>query len=260
MSGYYLPEGCDTAFFPGCSLPGIRPAQTKQMFHLLQKQFPGLGLVLDCCSKPSCDLGDTATFTKNNRRQLEHLRECGIQHLVTACPSCLQLFRQYGEGIHVSLAYSHLAKVKKVDGGALAKGKVCSVHDPCTVRFDPVAQEAIRDLIAFSGNSVVEMDHAGSNSVCCGEGGGTPFLDKGYAGHWQNIRKKEVGNRSLVTYCSGCTISLQSLEPVHILDLIFPLLAPKKIKTAGRVRPYLNRLIFKLKMKIYFYNHLPKKS
>lgn len=260
MSGYYLPKGCDTAFFPGCSLPGIRPGQTRQMFHLLQRRFPQLGLVLDCCGKPSSDLGDSAVFQKKNRKQLHRLQGAGIQHLITACPSCLQLFRQYGEGLQVSLAYPYLVKEKQAAGGGPGRGNVYSVHDPCTVRFDAGAQQAIRDLIALSGNSVVEMDHAGDNSVCCGEGGGTPFFDNTYAAQWQKVRESELESRSLVTYCSGCTLSLQALEPVHILDLVFPQGSPKKNQAPGKLRPYLNRLIFKLKMKLYFFIHGRRQS
>ncbi|MDZ7666425.1 MAG: 4Fe-4S dicluster domain-containing protein [Desulfotignum sp.] len=57
FSWYGLPEGCDTVFFPGCTLPGTRPETTWQMFTHLQKMVPSLGVVLDCCNKISHDLG-----------------------------------------------------------------------------------------------------------------------------------------------------------------------------------------------------------
>ncbi|MCD6527238.1 MAG: hypothetical protein J7K75_09635 [Desulfuromonas sp.] len=58
LSHYALPEGCDTVLFPGCALPGSRPQLTWQLYNHLQHSIPTLGLVLDCCTKPSHDLGD----------------------------------------------------------------------------------------------------------------------------------------------------------------------------------------------------------
>ena len=43
----------------GAALHGI----VIRLFRVLQEMIPGLGLVLDCCTKPSQDLGDTAHFS-----------------------------------------------------------------------------------------------------------------------------------------------------------------------------------------------------
>jgi ferredoxin len=48
-----LPEGCDTVFFPGCNLPGTRPGRVMQFHEWLQRIAPSLGIVPDCCMKPS---------------------------------------------------------------------------------------------------------------------------------------------------------------------------------------------------------------
>ncbi len=56
-SWYGLPEGCDAVFFPGCTLAGTRPGRTLELYERLRKQIPSLGVVLDCCTLPSHDLG-----------------------------------------------------------------------------------------------------------------------------------------------------------------------------------------------------------
>jgi ferredoxin len=56
-SWYALPEGCDTVFFPGCTLPGTRPATTLRLYEYLQAGDAAMGIVLDCCTKPSHELG-----------------------------------------------------------------------------------------------------------------------------------------------------------------------------------------------------------
>ena len=67
-SYYALPEGCDTIFFPGCGLPGTRPKRDPPGFNHLRSFIPGLGIVLDCCTKPSHDLGRQDFFLDYVRR------------------------------------------------------------------------------------------------------------------------------------------------------------------------------------------------
>ena len=59
---YALPKGCDTIFFPGCALPGTRPDKTIKLYEYMKKQVPTLGIVLDCCTKPSHDMGREVYF------------------------------------------------------------------------------------------------------------------------------------------------------------------------------------------------------
>ena len=251
----FLPEGCDTVFFPGCALPGIRPQQTEQLFLCLRKKIPKLGLVLDCCSKPSHDLGDQDGFLKKNRKQVKRLRDAGVRHIITSCSSCLQIFRDYASGVEISMAYTHLLEQKKKsDSNKQVSGIVgqCTVHDPCTMRFEPELQECVRGLISVMGGDVVEMKHSGMQTFCCGEGGAVGFTEKDNKTAWQDRRKNEAGSLPIVTYCAGCTISLHSPTTLHILDLIFP---DKDGKDNRLIKPpvtYVNRFLFRKKMTSYF--------
>ena len=53
FSYYALPEGCNTVFFPGCTLSGTRSEKVILTYQRLKKSIPSLGIVLDCCTKPS---------------------------------------------------------------------------------------------------------------------------------------------------------------------------------------------------------------
>lgn len=257
LSKYLLPAGCDIVYFPGCSLPGIRPKQTEQLFLALQKKYPRLGLVLDCCAKPSHSLGDLNTFNDKHSIQLKRLSENGIQHVITSCPSCLQVFRQNRMGLRASMAYTHLEKILEHTENQTkdtVKGNTYTVHDPCTARFEEGVHTSIRSLVKMSGGSVVEMAHSGSNALCCGEGGATGFTKSHHNDEWQKKRKAEAGTLPLITYCAGCTISLKSFSPIHILDLLFPDTVSKNKKLAKAPWSYLNRYLFKRKMASYFSN------
>ena len=62
FSWYALPEGCDTVLFPGCALAGTRPDTTIALYTLLKKHDGMMGIVLDCCTKPSMTSVDRGIF------------------------------------------------------------------------------------------------------------------------------------------------------------------------------------------------------
>lgn len=251
LAGYFLPAGCTTVLFPGCALPGIRPRETYRLFRLLQKRIPSLGLVFDCCNKPSHDLGMGERFKEKFSKKIRIMQDRGVKRIITACPSCLQIFRRYGEGLETEAVYTRLTEYEF--GRRDSFGLRYTLHDPCTVRFDPDIHRAVRQLIASMGLSFTEMAHNRAKTFCCGEGGAAICPDGDWDQGWQGKRLAEAGDQSLVTYCAGCTSTLASGHTYHLFDL---LLSPARGEKAPKaVRPpftYLNRLSLKLKMKVSF--------
>ncbi len=221
FSWYGLPDGCDTVFFPGCTLPGTRAAVTWRVFRQLRKGIPSLGMVLACCAKPSHDLGRTAHFRQAFGEVLSRLAAGGVQTVLTACPNCTRMFGQYGDGLSVRTVYEILHE-QGLTAPAAACGLEVSVHDPCPMRDHWQAQAAVRGLLTDVGYSHVEMPHRKNTTLCCGEGGSVGCVDFALSEGWAEKRVKEAGGRRLVTYCAGCAGYLGRVAPtVHILDLLF---------------------------------------
>ena len=252
LAGYFLPAGCTTVFFPGCALPGIRPHETYRLFRLLQKRIPKLGLVFDCCSKPSHDLGLENRFKEKFSKIMMVMQDRGVKKIITACPSCLQIFRRYGEDLETEVVYTLLAEYEF--GRQDSVGLRYTLHDPCTVRFDPDIHRAVRQLIGSIGLPFTEMAHNRATTFCCGEGGAAICPDGGRDLGWRGKRLAEAGDQSLVTYCAGCTSTLASGHTYHLFDLL--LASPGRYERAPKaVKPpftYLNRLYLKLKMKVLY--------
>lgn len=220
FSWYGLPEGCDTVFFPGCTLPGTRPGVTTDLFRQIRKTIPTVGLVLDCCAKPSHDLGRTEYFHGLFGEMCGYLTGRGIRTVLTACPNCTTIFRQYGHGLAVRTVYEFLHANGRVSA-VPATGDVVTVHDPCALRDDLPTRQAVRALLVNMGHTLVEMEHHGELTLCCGEGGMVGAVNPKRAGEWALIRRKEAGGRRIVTYCVGCSGYLNRVAPtVHIADLI----------------------------------------
>lgn len=250
-SYYALPEGCTAVFFPGCGLPGTRPEHTLQVYNHLASSIPALGIVLDCCTKPSHDLGRQDFFLSVFGEIKDYLLKNGVSTVLTACPNCYRVFKEYGDGLEVKTVYEVLAEKSPNKAAALDR-KPMVIHDPCAIRGEISIHESVRNLIQEQGLPVEEMPHHGLKTLCCGEGGAVGLLAPELAGQWGQKRKTEVDNRGMITYCVGCSGLLGKLTPTHhLLDLVFDPEATLRgrVKPAGPPWTYWNRLKLKRQVK-----------
>lgn len=247
---YGLPAGCDTVFFPGCTLPGTRPDTTWQLFEYMQHLVPNLGIVMDCCAKPSHDLGRQRHAGAMFEEMVRFLATNGIRKVLVACPNCHKMFQQYGNGMELQTVYE-LIDAHDLPAGAAAAGAL-TVHDPCPLRMEGQVHDAVRRIISKMGLSVKEMKHHRKRTMCCGEGGSVGCVCPDLADAWGASRRQEAGARRMVTYCAGCAGYLGRVTTtVHIVDLIF---SPEKSmnggpKVASSPMTYLNRIRLKRRFK-----------
>ena len=247
---YALPEGCDTVFFPGCTLPGTRPDKTIRLYEYMRKQTPTMGIVLDCCTKPSHDLGREAYFDAMFGEMVGFFLKSGVQHVYVACPNCHKVFSRYGKSLSVQTVYEFVAR-----NGMPSKEQVnqtISLHDPCTVRFEKQIHAAVRELVVKQGLSIKEMPHCRREAYCCGEGGAVECVSPDLSSNWGVLRKKETDSSMTIAYCAGCTHYLNRITPTrHILDLLFEPAATLagKVKVSRSPMTYVNRLKLKYLLK-----------
>ncbi|MEW6585796.1 MAG: VTT domain-containing protein [Nitrospirota bacterium] len=247
---YTLPARCDTVFSPGCTLTGTRPDKVLKLYDHMKKTIPTLGIVLDCCTKPSHDLGREKFFGEMFQEMKNYLFGHGVRHVIVACPNCYKVFKKHAGELEVSTVYEFMAV-----HGLPETGRACgtvSVHDPCALRFEEPIHAAIRDMIVKKGLTVEEMPHSGTKTVCCGEGGSVGCLAPDLARNWGQTRKKETNGNRIITYCAGCANSLGSLAPTtHIVDLVFEPSAAMSgdVKVSKAPFTYLNRLNLKKHLK-----------
>lgn len=250
---YGLPQGCDTVFFPGCALPGTRPQAVATLYRQLRQNMPSLGIVLDCCLKPSHDLGRDTHFHHWFGELRDYLLAQGVCTILVACPNCQRVFETYGGALKVRTIYEVLAES---DAWSCPEKSLCSgavtVHDPCVIRGHQPTQDAVRTLLTRHGLSVSEMAHSGARTLCCGLGGGAGFVAPELAQRNVAQRLAEADGRRLVTYCAACAATFAAKAPtVHLVDLV---LTPQaalagKVKVARAPWTYLNRLSLKRTLK-----------
>jgi Fe-S oxidoreductase len=242
---YGLPEGCRTVLFPGCAMPGTRPARTQQLFEILRKQDPTIGIVLDCCGKISHDLGREAFFKVMFDEITNYLLSQGVREILVVCPNCHGIFSRYSNGLNIRMVYEALPE--NVVAGAL-KGQSIVIHDPCGVRFHKDAHRTVRRLVGMTGVTPQEMDHSAERTLCCGTGAGVNVLSPELGDHWMERVWKEAETRRIVTYCAGCAGRLSGKAlAVHALDVLTEPDVALEGKSKVAVAPftYINRLRIK---------------
>ncbi|MCI5150931.1 MAG: (Fe-S)-binding protein, partial [Candidatus Electrothrix sp. MAN1_4] len=173
-----LPNHCDTVLFPGCGFAGTRPARLLELFEHLRQNIPSLGIVLSCCAKPSHDLGQQDFFLNIFGKLRQFLVTQGVQRVLVLCPSCHAIFKQYGFPLQTEYVYTLLTQHPLPKNYVLDDNKKITIHDPCITRQDDEVHHSVRQLIQAASLEREEMPHHGSKTLCCGEGGAVPFIEK----------------------------------------------------------------------------------
>lgn len=261
LFSWYSPAGSTTVFFPGCTLPGTRSGITWRFYAELRALIPDLGIVLDCCHKPSHDLGRQDYFLEHFHAIRQKLIARGVTEVLVACPNCFKVFERYGAPLKTTMVYEIMAK--KAAPAPVMEDQVV-VHDPCPLRHHDGIHDSIRALLAAQGVAVRKMEHSGKLTLCCGEGGGVGFHTPEFATAWAEKRKQLTGDDLIVTYCAGCAGFLSRSGAVgHIGEVLFA----REKALSGACKPakapltYFHRLKLKRRFQKMFTksnNRLPK--
>lgn len=250
FSWYGIPERCDTVFFPGCTFPGTRPRTAWALVAYLREKIPDIGVVLDCCNKPSHDLGLQENFLKKFEKLNNHLQSRGIRRVMVACPNCFKVFKKYGQGLEIVTVYEVIQEFGLPSTPLIEEQ--CMVHDPCPLRNEAQIHSAIRYLATAKGVAFDEMQRKPSRTLCCGEGGGVGLVRPEFAKKWGQLRADQAAGKNIVTYCAGCANFLSRYTTVrHVLDLVFFPVEVTKGQFKGVKAPftYVQRLLYKKKLR-----------
>ena len=243
----HLPQGCKTVFFPGCGLSGTRPTKAMAAWEYLKQGDPTTGMVLDCCTKPSHDLGRQEAFEHAFGGLHSWLLSRGVERVVVACPNCFKVFSAYGTGVETVSIYEVMADDRTLKPLHL-KGSHY-LHHPCATRFEASVQEAASRLLLRSGAMPKGDSADGHHTLCCGEGGAVESVCAGYPRGWREKISERRGESRAITYCTGCASRVGNQNGAsHLLDIYFH--DGKGLhKASTSPRTYVNRLMLKRKLK-----------
>lgn len=222
---------------------------TKAFASLLKKagvKFACLGQEEVCTGDPARRVGDEFLFQEKAMTNVEAFKRYGVKKVLTACPHCFNTLKnEYPqfegelEVWHHSQFLQKLIGEGKIKGARLLPGST-ALHDPCYLARVNNESDAPRhvlgentdlnaQLIPQKGTqALVEPDHFGRKTLCCGAGGGRMFMEEEQDQRPGVKRAEELiatGAKTVAVACPFCRIMLDASikqatdEEIQLVDL-----------------------------------------
>ncbi|TET47471.1 4Fe-4S dicluster domain-containing protein [Candidatus Aerophobetes bacterium] len=239
----------DLCYFVGCTTSidtraqGLARAFVKIMTHA-GISFGTLGQKETCCGDIARRVGEDGLFEEQMEQTLDLFARHGVTEVVTSSPHCFNAFRNEYSAYQelrkpeerVSFNVRHYSQLlEELMNRDLIKPvksldlKV-TYHDPCYLgRHNHIYEGPRRIIRSLPGVELVEMAHFGSDSLCCGGGGGRMWEELKDEQKMSEIRIREAadtGASIVVTACPYCLVMLEDArktadleEKLRIMDL-----------------------------------------
>ncbi|MFC1609964.1 heterodisulfide reductase-related iron-sulfur binding cluster [Myxococcota bacterium] len=181
-----------------------------------------LGKKEPCCGDIARRTGEVGLFEEHREKTTKHLT--GVATVVTSSPHCWDTLTHAYEIEADTLHYSQLL-ASLLDERRLVISNELSrrvtFHDPCFLaRHNGVVDEP-RRVIRATGARLVEMEQHGTESLCCGGGGGRMWQDLDGQGDMAQRRIAQAaatGADAVVTACPLCLIMLEDARKTSGLE------------------------------------------
>ncbi|MBS7528438.1 4Fe-4S dicluster domain-containing protein [Fusibacter paucivorans] len=216
-------ERVSHVFFPGCQLSGSSPEHILTVYPWLCDHIEtGVGLMLDCCGAPALWAGRESLFSEQMDAIRSRWDEEGRPVFITACPSCMAMFKEAIPEMTVVMLYEVLAAGELPSKASKKVPQTFAIHDSCSTRHETALQNAVRKLASDQGHTISELKFSRDKTKCCGFGGLMMFADKTIANAVIADRAAE-SPEAYITYCAMCRDNFlgQSKPTYHILDILF---------------------------------------
>jgi len=224
--------------YVGCTASYDRRAQgvARAVVKLLEAagvRYGVLGEEEPCCGESVFSMGHSAYFEELAAKATTVFRARGVEKLITVSPHCYDVFRNHYRALEVRPVHYTQVLAGQVDEGRLEfevplETKV-TFHDPCLLgRKNEEYGAPRRVLAAIPGVELVEMEHFGVDSLCCGGGGGRMWMETPAGERFSDLRVREavdVGAGVIATACPSCiacledSLKAQGLKALRVMDV-----------------------------------------
>jgi Fe-S oxidoreductase len=237
---YFDAELHEILLYVGCTAAYDRRIQdvARSLATILQACGVPFGILGDdepCCGEPALTLGHRPFFEELVGAAVLLFEEKDVTRIVTISPHCYHTFLEQmpaGAGeiefLHYSQYLAQLVSQDRLVIGELPGGRV-TFHDPCYLARHHDEQSSSRKVLGeLGGIEVIEMAHHGSDTICCGGGGGRMWLETAPNERFADVRIAEavdVEANYLITACPFClscledSVKAQRRQDLRIMDL-----------------------------------------
>jgi len=238
-------SGIKVIFFVGCLIDKVFPRVARAVVDILT--YHGIGILIfenmGCCGIPAISSGDSVTFNRLVRYNLEKFRQTNFDYLVTACATCTATIRNIwplmvqDQSRDIKADVSGIAQksfdisqflvselgvitdpVKRVDAPLPV-----TYHDPCHLAKSLGVTAEPRALIESNPEYVInEMTDA---DRCCGLGGSFSLRHYQISAAIGKQKQENIAATNSAEVATGCPACM-----IQIADMLSQSKLPMKVK------------------------------
>ena len=248
---YLLWVGCAGATDPSAV------KTTRALAQLLTKagvSFACLGNEESCTGDPARRVGDEFLFQEQASKNQSVMEKYGVRKIVTACPHCMNTLRnEYpdfmlsAEVVHHTELLARLVREGRLNAADPGDRRTV-IHDPCYLARVNNTSDPQRALFgeethldtersalvhalerpSDSPRRLLEAEHHGRKTLCCGAGGGRMWMEEEHDKRPSSRRARELietGAEQVAVACPFCRIMLdagikqETDQDVRLVDL-----------------------------------------
>ncbi|MGA7878017.1 MAG: (Fe-S)-binding protein [Desulfoferrobacter sp.] len=227
-------SGLKVGFFVGCLIDKIFPSIAQAALKSLEYHGVGVFIPADqgCCGIPALSSGDTDTFNKLVRHNLQRFASEPVDYLVTACATCTSTIKKVWPMMARDLTDNEQAQVQTiaekslditqflVDKVGLANETspgidekvILTYHDPCHLKKSLGIAHQPRTVIRK--NSRYRLQEMAEADWCCGCGGSfnLQHYDTSVSiGKRKRQNILQTGCDAVATGCPACMLQISDM-------------------------------------------------
>jgi len=232
------PRKARVGYFAGCTSAYRNPKIAQATLSILKKLGEDYTVLNEsCCGSVMERVGHSEEdVVKQMRRNVEAIREQGVEEVVFSCAGCYRMFKEeYPKHLEVPFKVKHISEyLAEKDLPLKTLDRKVTYHDPCHLGRHLGVYKAPRAVLAkVPGAEFKEMAKSGAEAHCCGGGGGVRSAYPELSEHVAARRVGEAGFADvLVTCCPFCVSNLRAgkdasgakVEVCDLVELVEPLL------------------------------------
>ncbi len=230
-------------YFAGCTASYVEHDIGQASVRLLDKagvDFVHLGKEENCCGTPMLVAGRWDLFAEIMKRNIELVKQAGADTVITSCPACDLMWRQYYPewakklGIDYPIKARHYSEIlaEQIKAGKFRfpkpeKPVTVTWHDSCHIGRASGVYEPPRDVIqAIPNVKLVEMSHNREQAHCCASVL-TLLKEPPVAADIGKVKLDEAlaaGAEKILSLCPCCQVQLRVTAdkkgvPIEVQDL-----------------------------------------
>lgn len=233
-------EGAGVLYYVGCAAsydPRVQEVAKAlvRLFKEADVDFGILGEEENCCGNEVRRMGEEGLFEMLVEDNLETLKKCPAERVVTTSPHCYNAFKNEYDGLELEVEHYTQYLWRLIEEGRLNLSrrisKTVTYQDPCFLgKQNAVFDEPRSILNSIPGIQYIELDRARERSLCCEGGGGRMWVEASYTGERLAERRVkdalDMGAQILATACPFCLLTLEdavkttgSEEKIEVKDI-----------------------------------------